>query len=49
MTASGVPGPLLMAYMGHSSAATQLQYTKMAARFVTVVKGWARGEFALER
>jgi integrase/recombinase XerC len=47
MTASGVPGPLLSAYLGHTSAATTMEYTKLAARFVSVTAGWRRGEMRI--
>lgn len=47
MTATGLPGPLLSAYLGHTSAATTMQYTKLAARFVSAVDGWKRGELTI--
>jgi integrase len=47
MTATGVPTALVGAYLGHTSAATTLLYTKLAARFVNAVEGWKRGELAL--
>jgi integrase len=47
MTASGVPGPLLSAYLGHTSAATTMLYTKMAARYAQAVTAWPRGRFVL--
>lgn len=43
MTATGVPGPLLSAYLGHSSAATTMLYTRLAARYVGAVAAWPRG------
>lgn len=47
MTATGVPGPLLSAYLGHSSAATTMIYTRLAARYVQAVAGWRRGDWSL--
>ena len=47
MTATGVPGPLLSCYLGHSSAATTLGYTRLSQRFVRSVEGWGRGELRL--
>lgn len=47
MTATGVPGALLGAYLGHSSADTTAIYTKLASRYAQAVGGWARGEFRL--
>ncbi len=47
MTASGVPGALVGAYLGHSSAATTAIYTQLAARYVTSADGWTRGVFRL--
>ena len=47
MTATGVPGGLLGAYLGHSSAATTQIYTQLSALFVASVDGWKRGEFIL--
>jgi integrase len=47
MTATGLPGPLLSAYLGHTSAATTMEYTKLAARYVSAVSGWPRGIIAL--
>jgi integrase len=49
MTATGVPAQLLMAYLGHSSAATMLRYTRLAARFVAVTERekWQRGEIRI--
>jgi integrase/recombinase XerD len=47
MTATGLPAPLLMAYLGHSSAATTLGYTKLAVRFTSAVEGWPRGTLRL--
>ena len=47
MTATGVPGGLLGAYLGHSSAATTQIYTQLSALFVASVDGWKRGEFSL--
>ena len=47
MTATGLPGPLLSAYLGHTSAATTMQYTKLAARYVAAVTGWSRGEMPI--
>jgi integrase len=47
MTATGVPGPLLGAYLGHTNAATTMIYTKLAARYAQVVGDWKRGEFQL--
>lgn len=44
MTATGVPGALLSAYLGHTSAGTTMLYTRMAARYVGAVSGWPRGE-----
>ena len=46
MTATGVPGLLLSAYLGHSSADTTMVYTKLAARYAQdpEVRGWGRGE-----
>lgn len=47
MTATGVPGSLLSAYLGHTSAGTTMLYTRMAARYVGAVAGWGRGELRL--
>jgi integrase len=43
MTASGVPGPLLSAYLGHTSAATTMVYTGLASRYVHATEHWGRG------
>jgi len=45
MTATGLPGPLLGAYLGHSAAETTMLYTKLAARYAQdpEVRGWGRG------
>lgn len=47
MTATGVPGALLGAYLGHSSADTTAIYTKLAGRYAQAVGAWGRGEFRL--
>ena len=47
MTATGVPGPLLSAWLGHTSAATTMLYTKLAARYSAGVEGWPRGQMRL--
>lgn len=47
MTATGVPGGLLGAYLGHSSAATTQLYTKLAARYVANASSWKMGIFSL--
>lgn len=44
MTASGVPGQLLAAYLGHTSVATTMEYTKHAMHYVRNVEGWKLGE-----
>jgi integrase len=47
MTACGVPGPLLSAYLGHTSAATTMIYTRLAARYVGAVAAWPRGRLCV--
>lgn len=47
MTATGVPGALLGAYLGHSSADTTAIYTKLAGRYAQAVGDWPRGAFRL--
>jgi len=47
MTATGVPGALLGAYLGHSSADTTAIYTKLAGRYAQAVGAWQRGAFQL--
>ncbi len=47
MTATGVPGPLLSAYLGHTSAATTMIYTQLSARYAQATDGWQRGELRL--
>ena len=47
MTATGLPGTLLMAYLGHTSAATTMEYTKLATRYVASTEGWGRGRLAI--
>jgi integrase len=44
MTATGIPSALLSAYLGHTNAQTTMGYTRLAARYVTAVAGWPRGE-----
>ena len=48
MTASGIPGPLLSVYLGHSSISTTMLYTKIAIRFEAVARDWTRGQFRLK-
>ena len=47
MTATGVPGSLLSAYLGHTSAATTMGYTKLSMRYVHGTEGWPRGVLLL--
>lgn len=47
MTASGIPGPLLSVYLGHSSISTTVLYTKIAIRFESTARDWQRGQFKL--
>lgn len=47
LTATGVPTALVGAYLGHTSAATTMLYTKLAARYAMEVAGWPRGELAI--
>jgi integrase/recombinase XerD len=47
MTATGLPGALLSAYLGHTSAATTMLYTRLASRHVQAVEGWPRGGWRL--
>lgn len=50
MTATGLPGPLLSAYLGHGSAATTMLYTKLSARYAQdpTVATWPRGVLHLQ-
>jgi integrase len=47
MTATGVPGTLVGAYLGHTSAATTMIYTKLSTRYVASVASWPRGDLKL--
>ncbi len=47
MTATGVPGAMVGAYLGHTSAATTMIYTKLSTRYVASVEGWKRGEIKI--
>ena len=47
LTATGVPQPLMAAWLGHSSHQTTLGYAQQAARYAQAVAGWPRGEMRL--
>jgi integrase len=47
MTATGQPSLLLAAHLGHASAQTTAEYTKLATRYVAAVRGWPRGQVEL--
>lgn len=47
MTATGISGALLGAYMGHQSAATTHGYQKMSALYAASTDGWNRGIFSI--
>ncbi len=47
MTATGLPGAMVGTYLGHTSAATTMIYTKLSTRYVASVVGWGRGDLKI--